>query len=93
MSGVEFAQTRKRFLQAASHPARRSGLFLDDLIMEDIGGRAQITGHGPVHRVTQRGFATRCGYFALYAARNIRVALSMTSAMRSSDGAGAAPGR
>jgi len=45
MSGVEFAQARKRLFERTAHPAKRGGLFLDDLVLEDIDGRAKITGH------------------------------------------------
>jgi hypothetical protein len=46
VGGVEFAQTREALFECAAHPSKRRGLFLNDLVMEDIDGRAKITGHG-----------------------------------------------
>ncbi len=95
MGGVELAQTRKRSFQCAAHPSKRRGLFLDDLIVEDIDRREKITGHG-VNIAPRNPYAQRADlvpglrYFARYAARNIRVALSTTAVMRSSAGGGAA---
>src|SRR5215471_5865989 len=49
MGGIELPQLREGRFQRSPHPPERSGLLLDDLIVENVEGsavKAQIAGHG-----------------------------------------------
>ncbi len=48
MGGIELSQASEGLFQRSPHPAERRGLFLDDLIVENVDGRAmkaKIAGH------------------------------------------------
>src|SRR5262245_15406627 len=49
MCGIELPQPGECLFQRSTHPSERSGLFLRDLIVENVGGsaiEAKIAGHG-----------------------------------------------
>jgi hypothetical protein len=49
MGGIELPQLGDGGFQRSPHPPQRSGLLLDDLILENVEGsavKAKIAGHG-----------------------------------------------